>query len=199
MTTSADLSFLYSFDLSLGGQDIRFDGELKATPTDLVFTTSNDGNAPIVSPLGLTGVTLTGPQLTGRISTTADGQQSIDLALNASASFTSLSGFDLNGAIVLDGGAPRLAVVELAADQPLTLTQFMTSVLGSDAAFASEVTDQFAFLDGQLYWLETPAGQDPASYTWPYAPPGRARGAPPPPAQTTPRTLPRPADMTRPR
>jgi hypothetical protein len=173
MTTSADLSFLYSFDLSLGGQDIRFDGELKATPTDLVFTTSNDGNAPIVSPLGLTGVTLTGPQLTGRISTTADGQQSIDLALNASASFTSLSGFDLNGAIVLDGGAPRLAVVELAADQPLTLTQFMTSVLGSDAAFASEVTDQFAFLDGQLYWLETPAGQDPASYTWPYAPPGR--------------------------
>lgn len=102
----------------------------------------------IDKPLGLPGVALEEMRITGTIS-----QRGCDLAIAATAEIGALSLF---GAVVLEDSTARLVFVRLQKDKPLTLTAVLNDVVGGAAAWAAEVTDQFAFAAGALSMLVAP-------------------------------------------
>ncbi|GMV06630.1 MAG: hypothetical protein AMXMBFR53_29060 [Gemmatimonadota bacterium] len=181
MTTTATPYLLYTLGLDLGGDAVRLYGGVVVRGDEVRFVLSGDmpfdahllppgtATTEIRDPLGLTGVTLTGLTVDGRVYERPGGGTGADLAVRGTALFPSLPRFRLDGALVLDDGAPRLAMVALTAEPPLTLTELLGSVAGGYMAWAATVTDQFAFRSGVLYWLRAPAGSPPG-WTWPYAP-----------------------------
>ena len=181
--TRADFYLLYTLVFDLDGQTISLYGGILATDTDVRFALGSEMpfdahllpagqvTTQIVAPLGMTGVVLEELGVAGRVYRNPDGTTGVDVALEARARFTSasLSAFDLAGALVLEDGAARLAILTLTATPALTLTQFLSSVIGGASAWAASVTDQFAFQSGSMYYLRAPAG---GTYT--YQPSGAA-------------------------
>jgi hypothetical protein len=185
MRTTTDFYLLYTLDLPLGGlqddsPDVRLYGGMQITGGEFRFNLSRDTlpvklladgevTSEISEPLGLKGVVLDKFDLAGRVYKDSAGATSVDLALEAEARFTSssLSQFKLTGAIVVDDGAPRLAMAMLSATPPLTLTQFLNSVFQGTMAWAGDITDQFAFMDGAIYYLKAP-DKAPDKYTYTY-------------------------------
>ncbi len=72
--------------------------------------------------------------------------------------------------MVLEDGDVRLVLVHLSADHPITMTEFLSLILGGTVRWAAVVTDQLAFHAGRLYWLEVPTGRG-TDYTYDYPPP----------------------------
>ena len=179
MATTTDFYLLYTLALPVGSTEVKLYGGMEVAQGEFRFTLSKnlpygaryivagDAVTTIDQPLGLKGVVLDDLDLSGRIYT-LNGQRQIDLALSAAARFPGISGFpSLVGAMVIADSSPRLAMVALTSNPPLTLTQFLISVFGGYAAWASTVTDQFAFVRGSLYFLKAPDGSD-TTYTFVY-------------------------------
>ncbi|MEU3454685.1 hypothetical protein ABZ671_13925 [Micromonospora sp. NPDC006766] len=186
MTTTSALFLLYTLAFDAGGQPVRLRGVLAVAPGEARFVVGAavpfdeiGGSCPeavttrIDSPLGLTGVTLTELAAEGRIYRRPvgpdAGETAVDLAVRATAVFPGLPGLELAGAMVLEDGDVRLVLVHLSADRPITMTEFLGSILGSAVRWAAVVTDQLAFRAGHLYWLQTPTGGGD-NYTYDYAP-----------------------------
>lgn len=135
------------------GTNVPFDASLfPAAPTQVIN-----------EPFGMKGVTLQQLNAKGVFDKTGE----VTLSLEAVASLSGLNNFNLIAACVFDKLSPRLIFVELVSTPALTLTQFITDLLGSTWSFASPVTDQFAFQEGQMYYLKEPKGS-PADYIYPY-------------------------------
>jgi len=185
MTISADLYLLYTVDLEVGDQQVHLNGGIKAGRNGLEFALSTGApfdtaiipSAPstqvIHNPLGLTGVDLVRPQMTGAIRKGPTGGAEFDLAISATATFPRLPGFSLTGAVVFKDSTALLGLAVLTATPKLTLTAFLSSVFGGALSWAAPVTDQFAFGSALLYMLRPPAGS-PADYTYTYQIPGGA-------------------------
>jgi hypothetical protein len=127
------------------------------------FTTS------VPQPFGMTGVTLEALNATGVFKKSGE----VDLSLTAKASFPHIQQLSLEAACIFEKSAPRLIVVQLISKPALTLTQFITDILGSTWSFADSVTNEFAFIEGEMYYLKTPA-KAPSSYTFSYTLPGNS-------------------------
>ncbi|MEU8261575.1 hypothetical protein AB0C02_13260 [Micromonospora sp. NPDC048999] len=185
MTTTSTLFLLYTLAFDAGGQPIRLRGFLAVAPGEARFVVGADvpfdeigGSSPeavttqIDNPLGLTGVTLTDLAAEGRIyrrpAGPHAGETAVDLAVRATAVLPGL-GLRLTGAMVLEDGDVRLVLVQLSADHPITMTEFLSQILGGVVRWAAMVTDQLAFRAGHLYWLEVPTGER-ENYTYDYPP-----------------------------
>src|SRR5204862_435812 len=66
---------------------------------------------------------------------------------------------------------PRLAFVRLSADKAITLTQLIESVIGGTLDWGRDITDQFAFKSGAMYYLKTDTHPPPAGYVFLYTDP----------------------------
>ena len=134
--------------------------------TNVPFDKSLFPNAPtntISEPFGMKGVTLDELEAKGVFEKNGD----VTLSLGAVAGLTNLNTLKLTAALVFDGVRPRLIYLGLTSNPPLTLTQFITDVLGGTWSFMDAITDQFAFQSGQMYYLEEPSGA-PNGYTFDY-------------------------------
>jgi hypothetical protein len=161
VTTEKDLSFVLS-------KDLLFDPKLlpAGEPTKMID-----------APFGMSGVQLKDFEVNARIYKVPNAIKKdqpttkSDLRVNATARFTnsSLSDFELSGAIVFENASPRLALVSLSADKPLTITQFVQSVIGGTWGWMDGVADQFAILGGDMYFLKPrPSPADRDTYTYEY-------------------------------
>ena len=150
----------------------------KNMPWDPQLLPAGQATTQISEPFGMTGVLLQELDVVGHLYRGDGGSTQVDLRLVAAATFPSLPGFRLEGALVLEQSSPRLALVRLttqpasprqppATARPLTLTQFITSVVGSTWEWMDGVTDQFAFWSGDLYYLRPPPAA-PDTYTFTY-------------------------------
>jgi hypothetical protein len=166
MSNTAAASLLYRLVLDIGDAPLTLDGQVTLRGEELWFSTPDrtrapaDGSTPPapampswVDPLGLEGVVLTTLDVAGRIYR-EDGEFRTELALVAGASFTRLPQLQLSGAVVLDGFSPRLAAVRLSVTEPLSLTDFLKASIDTGSSWLDEVTDQFEFLGGLIYWLK---------------------------------------------
>ena len=183
MPVAAQVSLLYTASFDIGAQPVQLLGVITAGQDGFDFDLGSSipagallgpGVVPtqrIEAPLGLTGVALDLPVLAGTIRRAPDGSARIDFSIGATATFPSLPGFSLTGAIELENNQAILALAVLQASPPLTLTGFLRSVFGGTLSWADVVTDQFAFGFGLLYRLSPPAGS-PADYTRPFTLPG---------------------------
>ncbi|MWC30528.1 hypothetical protein [Paenibacillus sp. MMS18-CY102] len=151
VTTSADLYFVLS----------------KHLPYDPKLAPKGESTTSIANPLGLNGVLLEQLDVTSHIYKDANQNMAADTSLQASARFPSLPGFNLSGGIVFEKASPRLAIIQLTANPALTLTQFITRVIGGQWDWADSVTDQFAFRKGLFYSLSAPPDA-PADYSYKY-------------------------------
>ncbi|GFN32235.1 hypothetical protein [Paenibacillus xylaniclasticus] len=151
VTTSADLYFVLS-------KHLPYDPKL--APIEEVTTS-------IANPLGLKGVVLEQLDVTSHIYKDANQNMTADTSLQASARFPNLPGFNLAGGIVFEKSSPRLAIIQLTANPPLTLSQFITQVIGGTWDWADSVTNQFAFQSGMLYALSAPPDARP-NYCYEY-------------------------------
>jgi len=178
-TTDWRVYLLSTLQFDVGTQ-VRLYGAIQASSTaGLTFVLSKDMpfdphllpsgqvTTRVDEPFGMTGVRLEEFEVVAQITRGGDGEALVDLTVEAVASFPSLQGFTLEGALVLQQTSPRLALVRLTTQQPLTLTQFVRGVLGGSWEWMDGVTDQFAFRSGDLYYLNPPAGS-PDSYTYTY-------------------------------
>lgn len=165
------------------GTPVRLYGAIQAASTqagsDLTFVLGKDmpfdprllppgqATTQVDAPLGMTGVRLTEFEVAARLYSGNGSGSQVDLTVTAAATFPALQGLTLEGALVLQQSTPRLALVKLTAQQPLTLTQLVQSVLGGTWSWADAVTDAFAFQSGDLYYLKAP-DNPPAGYTYTY-------------------------------
>jgi hypothetical protein len=140
----------------------------KDMPIDPRLLPPGQVTTQVDAPLGMTGVRLTEFEVAARLYSASNTPNVVDLTVTAAASFPSLQGLTLEGALVLEQTSPRLALVRLTTQQqPLTLTQLVQSVLGGTWSWADAVTDAFAFQSGDLYYLRAP-DNPPAGYTYTY-------------------------------
>jgi hypothetical protein len=184
MTSSIQSSFylLSILEFDVGSTHVKFYGVIKATTNELTFGLSKDilfdpkllpagkVTTSLDAPLGMTGVRLEDFDVQGRIYKGTDDKTAVDITLSAAALFTdsSLSSrFRLAGALVLEQTSPRLALVTLSADQPLTLKDFVRAVIGGKWDWADGIADQFALWSGYMYYLKPPPNPR-ADYTYPY-------------------------------
>ncbi|HEX7956107.1 MAG TPA: hypothetical protein VF508_04140, partial [Pyrinomonadaceae bacterium] len=187
-STRGHFYLLSTMEFDVGGTRVKLYGAVEATASEFTFVLSKDmafdtallpaGDATksIDAPFGMKGVRLQDFDLRGRIYKDASGKTDADLTLSAAALFTSpaLSNFRLGGALVFEQTTPRLALVAFSADQPLTITQLVRSVVGGTWDWADGVTDQFAFRRGLMYYLQPPP-DSPSDYKYTYR---RAQGGP---------------------
>jgi hypothetical protein len=175
-STIAESYLLTTLEFDVGSQHVKFYGAIKITTgKDLYFILSDkmqfdpkllpaaEVTESIANPFEMNGVELTKLDASAHIYKDAGDKTQINLTLEAAASFLNLKNFDLYGAIVFESQTPRLALVELSANQPLTLTDFIQFVIGGIWDGIGVVTNQFAFLEGHMYYL---SGE--ANYTFNY-------------------------------
>jgi hypothetical protein len=186
MTSSTQGTFFLFSTLEFDvGTHVQLYGAIKVTTQgDLHFFLSNSGELPsdiqpppgyvvttaISAPFGMTGVTLENLGVDGHIYK-QNGNTAADFSLTASAVFPNLSGFEMDGLIVFEKSSPRLAFVQLSADKAITLTQLIESVIGGTLDWGSDITDQFAFKSGAMYYLKPDTDPPPAGYTFLYTDP----------------------------
>lgn len=180
-TTQGTLYLLSLMEFDLGSPVLLYGGMEVSTGEDLYFTVSNtipfeqsmlhpgSITTSVDDPLDMTGVRLNEFDVRARIYK-LNGSVTADTTFKATATFPSLDAFTLSGLIVFEASSPRLVRVELSADPQLTLTDFITKVIGGSWDWADEVTNQFAFKRGALYALKPPPNA-PDTYTYPYTDP----------------------------
>jgi hypothetical protein len=134
-------------------------------PWDPQLLPPGQATTSISEPFGMTGVRLDELDVNAHLYKDPNtGSAAVDLTVVAVATFPNLSGFRLEGALVLQQSQPRLALVRLSTTTPLTLRDFVTAVVGSGWDWGA--TDQLAFISGDLYYLKPPPNQP--SFTFPY-------------------------------
>jgi hypothetical protein len=179
-TTDWRVYLLSTLQFDVGTTRVQLYGAIQASSAaGLTFVLSNDMpfdpqllppgqvTTRVDEPFGMTGVRLEQFQVVAQITRGSDGGALVSLVVQAAATFPSLQGFTLEGALVLEQTSPRLALVRLTTQQPLTLTQFVQGVLGGSWDWMDGVTDQFAFRSGDLYYLNPPP-DSPGTYTYTY-------------------------------
>jgi hypothetical protein len=174
-TTETSLYLLSTLNFDLGDTAVRLYGGVKVARNEFTFVLADklgpefalpehaDATRAIIAPFGMTGVTLEEFQAAGSIRKD-EGDTVADLVLHAKARLHGLS-LNLDGSLVFEKSLPRLVVVELKADHPLTLRDFVISVLGGQWEWMDQVTRQFAFKEGSLYYLSSTGAtwKDPAT------------------------------------
>jgi hypothetical protein len=195
-STQAECYLLSVLEFDVGSLHAKFYGAIKVTNAkdayfflsdkmqfdpkllpagEVTQSITNPFNTDASNP-GMKGVELSGFDAKGHIYQ-KDNKTVVDLELTAAASFPALQNLLLEGALVFDGGAPRLAWVELDVvnpqgeqQPPLTLTQFVQAVIGGDWSWGADATNQFAFQSGYMYYL---SGSD--NYTFNYTEGGASK------------------------
>ena len=174
--SSVELYLLSKISFNLGNTPVLLYGGILLDTTKAMFEmgtqipsiVSADKFTPsITKPFGMTGVTLQELDVKGVFSKS----EGISLSLDALATFSGINNLQLAAAGVFEESEPRLIVVQLKSSPALTLTQFITDVLGSNWSFADSVTNEFAFIEGEMYYLNPPA-KAPSNYTFSYPMPG---------------------------
>ncbi|MGU3473330.1 hypothetical protein ACLBWT_19550 [Paenibacillus sp. D51F] len=172
---------LMEFDLDSGSPVLLYGDMEVSTGKELIFTVpsripcepstlhSESITTSVDDPLGMTGVRLNEFKVSARIYK-LNGSVTADTTFKATATFPSLDAFTLSGLILFEASSPRLVRVELSADPQLTLTDFITKVIGGSWDWADEVTNQFAFKRGALYALKPPPDAHD-NYTYSYKDP----------------------------
>ncbi|MDB5267508.1 MAG: hypothetical protein JWP58_548 [Hymenobacter sp.] len=170
MSNSIQSAFylLTTVEFDVGSTHVKLYGAIQAeTDKELSFIVSNDMQfdpkllpagdvtTSIPQPFGMTGVELEKLEATALIYNDKQGKLTTDFTLFAAARFLSpkLANLQLVGALAFEHATPRLAYVALSVDKPLTLTDFVQSVIGATWKWADQITNQFAFLGGQMYYL----------------------------------------------
>lgn len=165
-TSSVSVSFYSPFTLSfnVGSQTVDLYGALQVSGSSVAVKLGKDLDADIVSdvssgsytteltaPFGMNGVVLKDFGMSGEVYKDAKGNTVLDFEMSATATFCALS---LTAAIVVEDSDTRLAILTLSSSPPLTLTEFLESII----KYGSSVTDEFAFTGGYLYYLNPPDG-----------------------------------------
>jgi hypothetical protein len=181
MATKVEIYFPYTLNFDVSRQPVTLYGAILASDQELSFALSNnivfnpylfpadEATKSIREPFGMTGIVLENLGIEGRIYKDQgnNGKAATDITLTAAARFPNLENFSLAGAIVFQQTLPRLVLVSLSADEPLTLTRFITSVIGGAWDWADDITNEFAFQNGEMYYLKPPDGSLD-NYTFPY-------------------------------
>lgn len=117
-------------------------------PPDTHITTS------IVQPFGMKGVTLTELSAGAEVAFIGDTHR-VDAWLAAKVELGDLT---LNAAALVQDGSAYLVLVQIGKDQPLYLSQLLTTCFDVDPdGFVGQVTDNFGFSHGQFYYLSPAA------------------------------------------
>jgi hypothetical protein len=191
MATEVEVYFPYTLNFDIGSQPVRLYGAILASDRELSFALSNsivfnpylfpadEVTKSIREPFGMTGIVLEDLGIEGRIYKDRgnNGKAATDITLKAAARFPNLENFSLSGTIVFQQTSPRLVLVSLSADEPLTLTRFVTSVIGGAWDWADDITNEFAFQNGEMYYLNPPDGSLD-NYTFPYPNPNAKQYSP---------------------
>jgi hypothetical protein len=183
-TTAAakELYLLTTLQFQLGSTEVKLYGGVRLDDGELRFCLSDkldsgltpSGLSPatesIAAPFGMTGIMLDRFDAVGQIYKDTDGATAVNLALNARTKLQGL-GLSLDGSLVFEKASPRLVVVTLTADHPLTLTDFVESVLGGSWHWVDDLTKQIAFQEGRMYYLSSASAfQYPATTGVTYTP-----------------------------
>ena len=164
-TNEASLYLLSTLQFHVGKTPVRLYGGVKVGGNEFAFVLADklnpsfvppefvDPTESIANPFEMTGVTLGGFEAAGHIKK-VKGETVFDLVLRAKAELREI-GLMLDGALVFEKSSPRLILVTLNADRPLTLTDFVKSVLGWNWDWMDDVTRQFAFREGTMYYLSS--------------------------------------------
>jgi hypothetical protein len=181
MATDTHLYLLYTLEFEVDQTAVRLCGGIEANANEVIFVLSKElpfdkrlipeggTTKQINEPFGMTGVILEDFDARGKIYKNPQSNTSVDLNLHARATFPSLQNFTLDGSLILEEGEPRLAAVSLNANPPLTLSTFVTSVLGETWHWDDSIANQFSLMSGSLYTLHAP--EDASSdYSFTYAP-----------------------------
>lgn len=180
-STQANFYLLTTLEFNVGSQHVKLYGAIQiatgskdlylvlADKTNLPQLLPADATPSISQPFGMTGVELSTFSANAHIYQ-QDQTLEIDFTLMAVVTFpdpkhpnSNLSKIQLTGAIGFEKSTPRLAYVALDASKPLTLTDFVQSVIGGGWSWADDMTNQLAFQNGHMYYLY---GSD--NYTFPY-------------------------------
>ncbi|OZH54726.1 hypothetical protein AFK68_09120 [Hydrocoleum sp. CS-953] len=185
MATKVEVYFPYTLNFHVGSQPVKLYGAILASDQELSFAVSNEivfnphlfppneVTKSITEPFGMTGVILEDLGIQGHIYKDREnnGKAAADITLTAAARFPSIENFSLTGAIVFEKSSPRLALVTLSVDKPLTITKFIKGVTGEETwDWADDITDEFAFQSGDMYYLKRP-DKAPDNYTFSYSNP----------------------------
>jgi hypothetical protein len=186
MATKVEVYFPYTLNFDVGSQPVTLYGAILASDKELSFALSknivfnpylfpaDEVTTSIVEPFGMTGVVLEDLGIEGRIYKDQDnnGKAAANITLKAVASFRNLQDFRLEGAIVFEKTSPRLVLVKLSVNPPITITQFVKSVIGGTWDWTDDITNEFAFQSGEMYYLKRPDNV-PDGYTFPYPAQGK--------------------------
>ena len=164
MPFRASVYLVSTLNFDLSGTLVRLWGTIEInTEADALFVLDSgrplqlpDGavaTSRIQNPFGMTGVVLDKLSARARLrKRPSDGGVDADITLTATASFPVLPAIALAGALVFVGTTPRLAIVTLDTARPISLTDLLR-IIGGAPGWAQEVTDQFAFGSGSMYYL----------------------------------------------
>ncbi|MEB3191707.1 MAG: hypothetical protein VKL42_15315 [Snowella sp.] len=130
------------------------------------FFPDDKATKSISEPFGMTGIVLENFGIRGSIKKN-NGKTETDITLTAAARFPKLENLFLEGKILFEQTSPRLVVVTLSAQKPLTIKHFVESVIDGTWDWADDITDEFAFQSGEMYYLKHP-DKAPDNYTFSY-------------------------------
>jgi hypothetical protein len=183
MPTTVEVYFPYILNFDVGSQPVELYGFTLASGNGLSFALSNStlsDSIPSISaffpddkatksisePFGMTGIVLENFGIRGSIKKN-NGKTETDITLTAAARFPKLENLFLEGKILFEQTSPRLVVVTLSAQKPLTIKHFVESVIDGTWDWADDITDEFAFQSGEMYYLKHP-DKAPDNYTFSY-------------------------------
>lgn len=178
MPPTVEVYFPYILNFDVGSQPVKLYGAILASDNKLSFAVSNsivfnpdlfpakEVTTSISEPFGMTGIVLENFGIRGSIKKN-NGKTETDITLTAATRFPKLENLSLSGAIVFEQSSPRLVVVKLSAKKPLTIKQFVESVIDGTWDWADDITDEFAFQSGEMYYLKRP-DKAPDNYTFSY-------------------------------
>lgn len=164
--TAFSKNFVFGGDLTVNDNQL----------TALLNVTINSPNS-ISEPLGMTGINFANIYFYVRrifAKPATDGKPEIkaqqNIAIGGYINFN-FAGKKLQmvGNVVFDNSEARLVLVSLDAQPALTLSDFVSQVIGKSWVWLDDVTRQIGFISGTMYYLQKPDSEkDNNNYTFTY-------------------------------